>query len=267
MNEVVILCRRAIDWKRFRFPADAQTHFNAAHPVRDLVTRWNAVAGNPPFHEYRHFLHALAKETWAKTGARVVMNWIEPHGDNGIQPHVLDACKDAEWIIPIDDDDWLAPFICSTLLRLDAEDSYFAATWPSMVVHVDGSNLLQEKTRSYLQETRRDITLSCSYALSRRAIKELSREELAEALSLHGTASMLFQKKPVMVSTDIGAVHLRHRAAAGAASNPSKALNLQVLPFDASKLDYPKTGEWTRKYFEKLNLKHTSYGLPTPARI
>lgn len=267
MNEVVILCRRAIDWKRFRFPADAQSHFNKAHPIRDFVGRWNAVPGNPAFHEYRHFLHTLAKETWAKTGARIVMNWVQPQDDGMIQPHVIEACKGAEWIIPIDDDDWLAPFICSTLLRLDAESSYFAATWPSMVVHVDGANLLQEKTRSYLQEERKDITLSCSYALSRLAIQELPPEKLAEALSLHGTASMLFQRKPVMQSADVGAVHLRHRAAAGAASNPLKTLNLQVRPFDVNKLDYPKTGEWTRRYFERLNHKHESYGLSTPARI
>lgn len=265
MNEVVILCRRAINWKQFRYPASARSNFNNVHPVRDLVARWNSVEGNPPFHEYRYFLHALAKETWAATGARIVMNWVGPADDGVIQPHVLKVCRDAEWIIPIDDDDWLAPFICSTLLRLDGADSYFAATWPSMIVHFDGGNVLQEPSRSWLNEKRKDITLSCSYALSRKAIRELSDFDLAGALTLHGTASVLFQTRPIAICHDIGAVHLRHRAAAGAASNANKELNLRALPFDVNTIQYPKSGEWTRRFFEKLNQQHQTYAIPASA--
>lgn len=265
MNEVVILCRRAIDWKHFRYPSSARSNFNLVHPVRDLVSRWNATAGNPPFHEYRQFLHSLAKSTWISSGARIVMNWVQPHEDGVILPHVLEICKDAEWIIPIDDDDWLAPFICSELLRIENPGDFYGATWPSMVVHFNGPQAMQEPSRSWLNETRKDITLSCSYAISRRAIKEWKASDLAAALTLHGTASVLFQGKPVKALDSIGAVHLRHRAAAGAASNTNRALDLRAMPFDVNKIAFAKTGEWARQYFNRINIKHETYGLPTPA--
>jgi hypothetical protein len=214
---VVVFCRRAVDWDQPN-DADDLTQFNRTHALRKLLAEWRAQNPGLGFHEYRRFLHGLARRTWEATGAQVLLNPIAMDADVRISLATLRELRRAEWIIPIDDDDWLAPDIAAVLRAAPA--GVAGAVWHSLPLHVGREHCVAEAARPYLSFAVRAaerVVLSCAYAIHRRAVARLPDGELADVLLNHGNASrfLLAGTAPIADLRTVGSVHLRHQATAG----------------------------------------------------
>jgi hypothetical protein len=214
---VVAFCRRAVDWDRPN-DADEPTEFNRTHALRKLLQEWRAQNPGIGFHEYRGFLHRLARRTWEATGAQVALNPIAMDADVRISLATLRELRRAEWIIPIDDDDWLAPDIAAVLRAAPA--GVIGAVWHSLPLHVGPRDCIAEAARPYLSyavPAAERVVLSCAYAIHRRAVARLADGDLADVLLNHGHASrfLLAGTAPIADLRTVGSVHLRHQATAG----------------------------------------------------
>lgn len=250
-NEAVIICRRAIDWSRFRYSASANTVFNKAHPVAKLVEAWDAANPDMPFTRYRQALHEIALSTWDKTGATILFNWLRPDEDDKYHDQqIIRLARRAKWVVPIDDDDWLAPSLCENLTRFSSS-RFNGLTWKSAVTHVLKEGITSD-CRTHLDPQNPKIVLSCSYAVSAALISKLSDAELSLVISAHGHASGYLQGVGTKNIDETLAAHIRHRATAGAASFDlsKQELAVQRIP---SWANLPK---WMNEPMKKLQKLH-----------
>ena len=238
-GSVVVLCRRAVDWGEPDF-ADRRSRFNQAHPLRKLQQQWHEQNPRISFHEYRRYLHQVARATWDGTGAQVMLNPAAMDQDDRFSVELVRRLRRADWIIPIDDDDWLAPGIVGALKRAPAEVA--GAIWDSLLLHVLHDRCSTEGARPYLSlavPMPERIVLSCAYAISRRAADCLSDNELVYLLMSHGGASQFLLAGPHRVQElgMVGSVHLRHQATAGSTTaEPDRALGDFTVPDEIADL-------------------------------
>ena len=220
-DSIVVFCRRAVNWEAPDY-ADRPSHFNQAHPLGRLQSAWREQNPGTPFRDYRLFLHRLARQTWEATGAVVVLNPVAMDHDARMAPGILMHLRRAAWIIPIDDDDWLAPGLAADLRAVPA--AAVAATWNSLPLHVRNGHCYTEVARPYVSASaaaHERVLLSCAYAIHGRRAARLTDTEFAGALLHHGVASgaLTSGALPVHPLDGIGSIHLRHQATAGSATS------------------------------------------------
>lgn len=262
--DIIVFCRRAVDWLGFSHkPGDAASRFNTTHPLRKLEDEWNSANPAMPLRKYRHELHKIARESWEATGAKILLNWIPPTSDNEIlSPMQLGIIRKAQWVIPIDDDDWLAPGICKVLKErvFHHPQGENGIAWKAMVLHVDRGNVAHEPPRAFLAPRPSDdnTILSCAYALGKAGIRSLNDADLSGMLIAHGGASKWLDRVGMNPPLDdILSLHLRHCATAGAAGKSSLAA-LNAASFAIPKSGWPEGGEWAIGSLEMLQAVHAT---------
>ena len=251
MHKVVILCRRWVDWSGAKAPdLYTDSHFTRFHDTRSLIADWNRQNPNCSFYEYRLFLHELARKSWQATGAEILLNQVEPDEDVSISSVLVEQLLEADWIVPIDDDDWLSPNLIGCLSKVDPAGAGIT-TWQSMIVHIVGSTVIDRGTRTYLPGDSNTI-ISCSYALSGAALCKLNRRLAMELLLAHGHAhwaQIWFGTKSISKPL---ALHFRHGAAASQGEGDRRARPLQ------QQFDWEDRNRWAEQYMCELCRFHES---------
>ena len=162
-------------------------------------------------------------------------------------------------MIPIDDDDWLAPSLNFALPSL-IDSRVWLATWPSQLIYIESDQYCCTAPFAVLPETLTTASptlVSCSYALSSNMIRRLSDEELELALMQHGEASRWRQQIPrglLWEATECHAIHLRHQATAG--STRLGSLTRTLGNFIDHQLGYPIVC-WGVRLLKDLHAVHT----------
>ena len=214
---VVVFCRRAVDWHAAEWQSEA-SHFAQAHPIARLLEQWRARNSAFLFQHYRAGLAAIASASWHAGGAGLLLNPVAMDGDVAITPELMAQLRQAAWVIPIDDDDWLSPLLPTALQQLSAAR---LAIWEVLPLHVDADHCFVEPARAFLdpqQPLSEQVLLSCGYALSQGLMASLSDEQLAGCLLHHGAVTQLLSTEgSATVVPDVQAVLLRHPASAGSA--------------------------------------------------
>ncbi len=232
-SEVLVLCRRAVDWSSAIAEAE-DSHFSRTYPLSPLLLEWHAANPGLTFHAYRHTLQAIAAASWQAGGARVLRNEVAMLSDEQLPAGLLAQIRQADWVIPIDDDDWLSPTLPNTLVQLSASADAGLAIWDVLPLHVDADHCFVEPPRLYLnpdQPLSERVVFSCGYALSGKLIARLSDEHLALALLHHGlVSSLLASLGTATVVPDVQAVYLRHPATAGSALEQGRQRQLMAFP-------------------------------------
>lgn len=88
--------------------------------------------------------------------------------------------RSARWVIPIDDDDWLAPHLLNHLEQPRSQRAWMA-TWPSWLIYLHTSRFESPPPITFMPESIQQqvsILVSCSAAISSRLIQQLSDQQL-----------------------------------------------------------------------------------------
>jgi len=214
---VVVFCRRSVDWPTAEWLSES-SHFAQAHPVAALLEQWQLSNPTLAFQHYRASLEEIAAASWQAGGARVLRNPVAMDGDVALTPDLMTELRQAAWVIPIDDDDWLSPHLPAALHNLTAAR---LAIWEVLPLHVDADHCFVEPARAFLDPQKplaEQVLLSCGYALSHGLMASLSDEQLAGCLLHHGAVTQLLSNEgSASVVPDVQAVFLRHPASAGSA--------------------------------------------------
>ena len=262
--DVVVLCRRSVDWPLATWATES-SHFAQAHPIGALLERWQQRNPLTPFHHYRRSLEAIAAASWQAGGAAVLRNPVAMDGDVALTPELMAQLRQAAWVIPIDDDDWLSPHLPKALQQLpDAR----LALWEVLPLHIDAHHCFAEQARTFLDPKRplaEQVVLSCGYALSQSLMADLSDDQLAACLLHHGAvSSLLADEGAAAVLPDVQAVLLRHPASAGSALEPER--ERQLLPFELP-TELQSLAPWALQPLQALQLHHHHHApelAPTP---
>jgi len=230
---VVVLSRRAVDWLTAETQGE-QSHFSGTYPVQPMLEQWLLCNPGTSFQAYRHQLHQIASASWQCGGAAVLSNPVAMESDDELPLPLLSSLRQADWVIPIDDDDWLSPHLPSQLQQLQLSGSARLAIWDVLPLHVDADHCFVEPPRAFLNPdaplTER-VAFSCGYALSRALMADLSDLQLASCLLHHGAVTSLFgQEGAAVLLPDVQAVYLRHPATAGSLLEAGRERRLFSFP-------------------------------------
>ena len=264
-HEVALLCRRFVDWKNPIFNTEKRTHFSSTHPYSELKKSWLSYNPKIPLESYRYFLHKLALTTWNAAGVDIYFNPVHPsdQGAGSLSKNLIRALRRYQWLIPIDDDDWIAPKLPSQLMsHLSHSEKIELAYWNTAGIHFsDGRSIMNELIQPYLPKSDK-IIYSCGYALSKSINESLNDNQLEDILMHHGQASSLASQVEAIHINSLSAVHLRHVATAGSASQQD--LNRKIGRITAPKIlnkdpggiffwiDPPREFAWAKPYFNQL---------------
>ena len=248
-----MLCRRSVDWPVASWQ-NATSHFAQAHPIAGMLERWQQSNPHTSFHHYRRSLAAIAAASWQAGGAAVLHNPVAMDGDVALTPELMAQLRQAAWVIPIDDDDWLSPHLPQALMQLpDAR----LALWEVLPLHVDANHCFSEQARAFLDPQRplaEQVVLSCGYALSHALMADLGDEQLAACLLHHGAVTtLLADEGAAAVLPDVQAVLLRHPACAGSSLEPQRQRQLFAFPLPQ---DLAQRAPWVLQPLQALQLVH-----------
>ena len=219
-----------------------------------LLEHWQASNPRVPFSGYRGSLEAIASASWQAGGARVLRNPVAMDGDVALTPELMAQLRQAQWLIPIDDDDWLSPHLPAALQQLsDAR----LAIWEVLPLHIDASHCFVEPARAFLDPERplaQQVVLSCGYAISHALMADLSDEQLAACLLHHGAVTtLLADEGAAAVLPDVQAVLLRHPATAGSSLEPQRQRQLFNFAIPA---ELSQRAAWAMQPLQALQLEH-----------
>lgn len=251
MQKILVLCRRAVDWSSVRQGQFRDSHFVLRHKTKNLVADWNRQNPHCQFYDYRAFLHDLARKSWEATGAGVVLNHLEPDFDASMDDELIEKLGSADWIVPIDDDDWLSPDLASRLSEIDPRKQG-VVTWPSMIVHIDGPHVFAEETRTYLASDNQTI-ISCSYAISGAILPDIGAEQAKAILIAHDQARYAMIWFGARKLDQPMALHLRHGAAAS-----QGPVDRRLHPL-GRQFAWPEQGAWAAPYMDDLAEFHCTH--------
>ena len=242
-----------MDWPAASWQ-EGDSHFAQAHPIAGLLERWQHSNPRCSFQQYRAGLEAIASASWQASGARVLRNPVPMDGDVALTPELMAQLRQAAWVIPIDDDDWLSPHLPQALQQLsDAR----LALWDVLPLHIDADHCFMEPARTFLDPQRplaEQVVLSCGYAISHGLMADLSDEQLAACLLHHGAVStLLADEGTAAVLPDVQAVLLRHPASAGSALEPQRQRRLFAFAIPA---DLAERAPWALQPLQALRLQH-----------
>lgn len=263
MQDLVVFCRRWIDWRACTL--DACTTAEAAAFPRDyqierLQAAWKCDNPAVPLGHYRQELQALARNSWDASGAQVVLHHCLADAPHLSEPDVelIQRLRAARWVIPIDDDDWIAPHLPGQLQQPRGQRVWMA-TWHSWLIYLHTHHIQSPPPITVLPETMRNgvpVIVSSSAALSNRLIQCLSDRELWLLLMQHGELSRFFAELPhgLTLRLDEGlAVHLRHQCTAG--SGKQGNLNRRLGNF-LQQGDHSALPAWIRAGLTQLATTH-----------
>jgi len=276
MNKrIAILCRRYIDWENKGIKhGKLNSHFNKAHPFDQLNQSWTTFNPHIPLERYRHSLHKIAVCSWQQTGADIFFNEVQLSADGGgsMNETTIQQLREYEWIIPIDDDDWLAPSLAQNLLKIDASTQKPAITcWNTSSIHFSkGRAIMDSPYTPYLPATaaweKGKIIYSCGYAISKEACRSLNNSMLEDILMHHGEASKMAERVYSAQINTLSAVHVRHVATAGSAGRDD--INRSIGQISTPKIwsqskeglvfwvDPKEEFGWAKKYWRELMTLH-----------
>ena len=262
MNHVVVFCRRWVAWDEQ--PSDtSQTQpssFQHDFQVQELHAQWQRSNPQIPLHSYRRRLQELALRSWQASGAQVIQHVMPADAPHQVPlpAKVIPQLRAARWVIPMDDDDWLAPDLINALAD-PASSRAWLATWPSQLIYIHPDQHRCTDPFAILPETQASTCpklVSSSYALSSHMIRRLSDQELELALMQHGEASRWRQQIPRGLrweSSTCHAVHLRHQATAGSTFHGS--LDRRLGNFAGHRSGCVRAN-WAAKRLQELDAMH-----------
>ncbi len=263
MSRVVVFCRRWVAWDEQPSQAGQSnpSNFHVDFQVQELHAQWQRSNPQIPLHSYRWRLQELALRSWQASGAQVIQHAMPADAPHQVPlpAELIVQLRAARWVIPMDDDDWLAPDL-NCALPDPASRRTWLAVWPSQLIYLHTDHYKCTEPFAILPETQASACptlVSCSYALSSHMIQRLNDEELELALMQHGEASRWRQQIPGGLrweSSICRAVHLRHQATAG--STRLGSLNRTLGNF-AKHRSGRMTANWAVKLLEDLSAVHT----------
>ena len=271
-KEVALLCRRYIDWQNINlFCKNEESHFGKTHPIDQLRQRWETANPNVALEEYRYKLHNLATKTWKNSGVDIFYNPVELTQENigCLNKEIVGQLREYNWIIPIDDDDWVSPKIYNYLQGISqGKNIPCIAYWNTASVHFGiGKAIIYEKIGPFIPSDQ-PIIYSCGYAISNKLASHLDDLELEKILMCHGPASEVATVRSSAHINTLLAVHLRHLATAGSASNKNlyrkigKISEPKILNKDMSGLNFwldpPTDFTWAYTYWIQLQEIHAN---------
>ena len=263
MPNVVVFCRRWIDWSELpQSPCEAAepAEFRQDFQVERLQEEWQRANPWIPLGRYRKELQALARKSWEASGAEVVLHHCPADAPHLPKPQaaLIQRVRSARWVIPIDDDDWLAPHLLSHLQQPRGQRAWMA-TWPSWLIYLHTHRIQCPQPITVLPETvqhKVPVLVSCSAAISGQLIQQLSDQELWLLLMQHGEVSRWHAELPAGLRLQLAAglaVHLRHQGTAG--SGRQNDLNRQIGNFlQHSELNH--LPDWIQSCLENLASAH-----------
>lgn len=225
MSNVMVFCRRWIDWRQLKEPQEMghkYSDFNHEFNTPTMLKEWKRDNPVLSFGGYREALQRLARKSWQQAGTRVVLHHCRAETEHHPEPHLdlIQQLRTAQWVIPIDDDDWLAPGLAERLQHPRLQ-MLWMTTWPSQLIYIHTHRYRATEPITVLPETasnRPPILVSSSTGISHRLIATLSDTELWWLLLQHGEASRMHYMLPQGLKLDFNqclAVYLRHQATAG----------------------------------------------------
>jgi hypothetical protein len=264
MPNVVVFCRRWIHWSQFPqelHTATEQAEFRRAFQIERLQAEWQRDNPGIPLSRYRQELQALARRSWEASGAEVVLHHCPADAPHLPEPQaaLIQRVRSARWVIPIDDDDWLAPHLLNHLEQPRGQRAWMAS-WPSWLIYLHTHHIQTPPPITVLPETvhqKVPVLVSCSAAISSQLIQQLSDQELWLVLMQHGETSRWHAELPSglrLQLTDGLAVHLRHQGTAG--SGQQNNLNRQLGNF-LQRSDLNHLPGWIQTYLTSLASAHT----------
>ena len=255
-TDVVVLCRRAVNWLGASAKIE-DSHFSRTYPLTQLLEEWQTCNPGLSFQAYRCSLHDIAAASWQAGGARVLRNSVQMLSDELLPADLIAELRQAEWVIPVDDDDWLSPKLPQALVQLSAAGEARLAIWDVLPLHVDADHCFVEPPRLYLnpeQSLAERVLFSCGYALSGALMARLSDEQLALCLLHHGVVSSLLSSVgAATVVPDVQSVYLRHPATAGSALEAGRQRRLFPFPLPD---ELKPLAAWALPSLQALLLQH-----------
>lgn len=263
---VALLCRRFVDWEKTQsFYIEKSSHFSKTHPYSELKKNWLTFNPQIQLESYRYFLHKLALTTWKSAGVDVYLNPVHPSDPStgSLSQNLIRSLRRYQWVIPIDDDDWIAPKLPAQLISLSSQNEKTGlAYWNTASIHFSiGRSIMHDSVQPFLPQSNKTI-YSCGYALSRSIIHGLNDIDLEDTLMHHGPASSLALQVQSDHINSLLAVHLRHVATAGSASE--QKMNRKVGRISTPKIlnkdsggiifwiDPPREFAWAKPYWRDL---------------
>lgn len=239
MSKVMVFCRRWIDWRQLKEPQAIRRQsadFNHEFNTQIMLEEWKRDNPLIPLGDYREALQRLARKSWQQAGAHIVLHHCQAETQHRPQPQLdlIQQLRTAQWVIPIDDDDWLAPGLAERLQHPRLRRLWMA-TWPSQLIYIHTHQYRATEPITVLPETASStppILVSSSTGISHRLISTLSDAELWWLLLQHGEASRMHYILPKGLQLDLSqclAVHLRHQATAGSGNQAN--LNRRIGSF------------------------------------
>lgn len=112
---IYIWIRSTLDWEN-----EAAFKAQLSSRLVDAVELWNRTF-NIPYHLFRHRLRQIAHLNHTRVDGAKCTEW--------------EAIPDGNLVVPVDDDDWFAPGLATTLAR-EQEEGISAYFWPSNFLEV-----------------------------------------------------------------------------------------------------------------------------------
>ena len=239
MPNVVVFCRRWINWSQFPqapHAAAEQAEFRRDFQIERLQAEWQRDNPGIPLSRYRQELQALARRSWEASDAEVVLHHCPADAPHLPKPQaaLIQRVRSARWVIPIDDVDWLAPHLPNHLQQPRGQRAWMA-TWPTWLIYLHTHSIQCPSPITVLPETIHQnvpVLVSCGAAISSLLIQQLNDQELWLLLMQHGETSRWHAELPAGLRLQLSAglgVHLRHQATAG--SGRQSNLNRQLGNF------------------------------------
>jgi hypothetical protein len=260
-GKVAIVCRRAINWHGFYRYYGKRTF--GPYSIGQMMSRWDADNPTIPYYAYRQSLAKLAKQTWERTGAAVYQNYVKGDLTKVYMKRELwekHLCR-YEWVVPIDDDDWLSPAFIEMLSLVP--ESCVSAEWDAEIIRIIGSRVLRETPRSRFNDSNATIFSPC-YALKPKFLLTNSDFlRISYYFLEHGWASDYAQAmgNRHYKIRETGSVYLRHQATAGSSAESQRHVPHQlqtrgrrtIKVFEVGHEDIPP---WVREYLMTLREEH-----------
>jgi hypothetical protein len=269
MDKVMVFCRRWIDWSQLsesQLAGNQNSDFNRDFHTLRMLEQWKRDNPLLPLGSYRKRLQQLAETSWQSTGAHVVLHHCSAETQHHPKPEkeLIRQLRTAQWVIPIDDDDWLAPDLVKHLQHPRLQRLWMAS-WPSQLIYIHTNQYRTTEPIAVLPETANSTTpilVSCSAGISHRFIASLSDQELWWLLLQHGETSRMHQILPQGLKLELNqclAVHLRHQATAG--SGRQANLNRRIGNFLGEQTIIPAI-PWASTWLKSLDELHQAHIQP-----
>lgn len=110
--------------------------------VEDAIRSWDL---NVPYLEFRKSLRQIAEQSWPENPFNQIIQWSDRSA--------VEEVEAGSWLVPMDEDDWLAPRMVETVQEMAAKTEKNVITWKVHRLASDGKQI------------EKNFVESCGYAL------------------------------------------------------------------------------------------------------